>query len=104
MVSVICKTGSIPKSEVGIAPEQQLKPDAREAMCNPIAQAQLLNKAGTQFNIALGLCVGHDSLFYKYCEAPVTTLVTKDRVTGHNPAAAIYCADSYFKPRNSIED
>ena len=104
VVSVICKTGSIPKSEVGIAPEQQLKPNAREAMCNPIAQAQLLNKAGTQFNIALGLCVGHDSLFYKYCEAPVTTLVTKDRATGHNPAAAIYCADSYFKTRNFIED
>ena len=104
VVSVICKTGSIPKSEVGIAPEQQLNPEAREAMCNPIAQAQLLNKSGTQFNIALGLCVGHDSLFYKYSEAPVTTLVTKDRVTGHNPAAAIYCADSYFKTRNCIEE
>ena len=62
-----------------------------------------LRPAGTQFNIALGLCVGHDSLFYKYSAAPVTTLVTKDRVTGHNPAAAIYCADSYFKTRNSIE-
>ena len=103
VVSVICKTGSISKSDVGISPEQQLNPDARESMCNPIAQAQLLNKAETQFNIALGLCVGHDSLFYRYSQAPVTTLVTKDRVTGHNPAAAIYCADSYFKTRNCIE-
>ena len=36
-----------------------------EPMCNPIAQAQLLNRAQTQLNICLGLCVGHDSLFYK---------------------------------------
>ena len=48
--------------------------------------------------------MGHDSLFYKYCEAPVTTLVTKDRVTGHNPVAAIYCADTYFSDRNTIQE
>ena len=41
-------------------------------MCNPIAQAELLNRAETQFNICLGLCVGHDSLFYRYSQAPVT--------------------------------
>jgi len=68
-------------------------------MCNPIAQAQLLNREKTEFNICLGLCVGHDSMFYKYSEAPVTTLVAKDRATGHNPAAAIYCAEGYFKKR-----
>ena len=45
----------------------------------------------------IGLCVGHDSLFYKYSEAPCTTLVTKDRVLGHNPAVALYQADAYYK-------
>ena len=100
VVSVVCKTGSIPKSEVGIAPEQQLNPDAREVMCNPIAQAMLLNEQKTQFNIALGLCVGHDSMFYKHSDALVTTLVAKDRVTGHSPAAPLYCAESYFRNRN----
>ena len=99
VVSVACKTGSIPKVEVGYDPDMLLKPGTREVMCNPIAQAQLLNRAQTQFNICLGLCVGHDSLFYKYCDAPVTTLVAKDRVTGHCPANAIYCADSYFGDR-----
>ena len=29
----------------------------------------------------------------------VTTLVAKDRVTGHSPAAAIYCSESYFRKR-----
>ena len=81
-----------------------LRPGTREVMCNPIAQAKLLNKAETELNICLGLCVGHDSMFYKYSDALVTTLVAKDRVTGHSPAAAIYCADSYFKTRNVIEE
>ena len=68
-------------------------------MCNPIAQARLLNSQKTEFNIALGLCVGHDSMFYKYSEALVTTLVAKDRVLAHNPCGAIYCADGYFKQK-----
>ena len=66
-------------------------------MCTPILQAKLLNEAKTELNIVVGLCVGHDSLFYKYSEAIVTTLVTKDRVTGHNPVAALYTAESYYK-------
>ncbi|MBR3053995.1 MAG: DUF1847 domain-containing protein, partial [Firmicutes bacterium] len=43
------------------------------------------------------LCVGHDSLFYKYSEALVTTLVAKDRVLAHNPCAALYQINSYYK-------
>jgi len=73
-------------------------------MCNPILQAKLLNEQKTDFNIALGLCVGHDSLFYQYSEARVTTLVVKDRVLAHNPVGAIYCADGYFKNRLKVEE
>lgn len=65
-------------------------------MCNPIMQAKILNEQATDLNIVMGLCVGHDSLFYKYSEALTTTLVTKDRVLGHNPAAALYTAESYY--------
>ena len=66
-------------------------------MCNPIYQAKILNKAKTEFNILLGLCVGHDSLFFKYAKAPTTVLAVKDRVTGHNPLAAIYLSHSYYR-------
>jgi len=59
----------------------------------------LLNDQKTDFNIALGLCVGHDSMFYKYSDALVTTLIAKDRVTGHNPAVALYCNEGYFRKR-----
>ena len=99
VVSVICKTGGVDKPQVGIPGDHKVNPDSFEPMCNPIAQAMLLNEQQTQFNIALGLCVGHDSMFYKYSDALVTTLVAKDRVTGHNPVAAIYCAEGYFKNR-----
>lgn len=95
--SVVCKTGGIAKSEVGIPPEHQVEPGKREAMCNPIAQAKLLNAAGTEFNLVVGLCVGHDSLFYRYSDAMVTTLIAKDRVLAHNPAGAVYCAEGYFR-------
>lgn len=97
VVSVICKTGGFSKETIGIPETDKIHPHEFEAMCNPIAQAALLNEQHTEFNIAIGLCVGHDSLFYKYSKAPVTTLVAKDRVLAHNPCGAIYCADGYFK-------
>ena len=99
VVSVVCKSGGVDKCEVGVSEEKKLNPGQYEAMCNPILQAKLLNEQKTEFNVALGLCVGHDSLFYRYSDAMVTTLVAKDRVLAHNPAGAIYCADGYFKNR-----
>ena len=95
----------VASAAVEAMPQQfRVRPGAYEVMCNPIAQAELLNREGTQFNVCLGLCVGHDSLFYKYSKALVTTLVAKDRVTGNNPVAAIYCADGYLKKRLELED
>jgi uncharacterized metal-binding protein len=61
-----------------------------ESVCNPVYQAELLNEAGTQLNIVLGLCVGHDMLFTKNSKAYVTTLSVKDRMTGNNPIAPLY--------------
>ena len=94
--SVICKVAGQPKSSVGIPAQCE---SIGAAMCNPILQARLLNEAHTDLNVVIGLCVGHDSLFYKYSDAYVTTLVTKDRVTGNNPAAALYTANSYYKKK-----
>lgn len=88
VVSVCCKVSGINKQDFEL---QQIDPDDREVMCNPAGQAQLLNEAGTQLNIICGLCVGHDAIFTKASKAPVTTLIAKDRVLAHNPAAAVYC-------------
>ena len=92
--SVACKAGMTDKTAIGI--DEACK-QVGANMCNPILQAKHLNRLGTELNIVMGLCVGHDSMFYKYAEGLTTTLVTKDRVTGHNPAAVLYNLDSYYK-------
>lgn len=65
--AVVCKVGGTDKTEIGIPEEKKLQPGC------------------------------HDSLFMKYSEAPVTTLITKDRVLGHNPAASLYTSRFYYK-------
>ncbi len=95
-VSVICKVGSIPKEEIGVKDSEKVFIGQYESMCNPILQAMVVNEAKTDFNILLGLCVGHDSLFFKYAEGPTTVLAVKDRVTGHNPLGAIYLTGNYY--------
>lgn len=96
VLSVMCKTGAKAKEDLGLRDEEKVHPGQFEAMCNPIAQAMLLNIEKPNFNILLGLCVGHDTLFIKHSDAPITVLSVKDRVTGHNPLAAIY-ASHYFQ-------
>jgi uncharacterized metal-binding protein len=97
--SAICKAGGEPKEKVGVSDQEKVHPGQFEAMCNPVAQAMLLDSAGSQLNILVGLCVGHDSLFTKTSKAPVTTLIAKDRVLCHNPIAAIYNHQSYYRKK-----
>ena len=92
--SIACKAGMADKERVGIDADCKA---VGINMCNPILQARHLNRLGTELNIVVGLCVGHDSMFYKYSQALTTTLVAKDRVTGHNPAAPLYQVDGYYK-------
>lgn len=100
---VACKTGRIDKTNIGIPEEGKVKPGGFEAMCNPVLQAKLLNEEGTDLNVIIGLCVGHDCLFSMYSKAPVTTLIAKDRVLAHNPAGALYTATNYYKHLLDLE-
>jgi uncharacterized metal-binding protein len=95
--SACCKVGSIPKEQIGLQDAEKICPGEFEVLCNPIGQAELLKAAKTELNIVVGLCVGHDSMFFRHSGAPVTVLVAKDRVTGHNPAAALYTSHSYYQ-------
>jgi len=96
VISVVCKAGGTPKEQIGIKEEEKIRIGEFESMCSPIAQAMILNEEKTDFNILVGLCVGHDSLFLKYSEAYCTVLVAKDRVLSHNPCAALYTTGSYY--------
>ena len=97
VISVCCKVGGVPKEFLGLRDDEKVRVGTNETMCNPITQAEIMNEAGTDFNILVGLCVGHDALFLKNAEALTTVLVAKDRVLGHNPVAALYGARGYFQ-------
>ena len=95
--TVICKVGAIDKTEIGLPDDLKVCPGCNESCCNPALQAQVLNERGSQLNVMVGLCVGHDAIFARHSEAPAVTFIVKDRVLGHNPAAALYTAKFYYK-------
>ncbi len=96
VVSVVCKCGGIDKTQLGISEEDKINVvKTFEAACNPLLQADLLNQAGTELNLIVGLCLGHDILFTQHSNAPVTTIIVKDRLLGHNPVIGLY--SSYHK-------
>jgi uncharacterized metal-binding protein len=103
VVGVSCKVGGVPKERIGLKDEEKIHIGDYESMCNPIAQAMVLNDARTDFNILFCLCVGHDSLFLKYVKGLTTVLAAKDRVTGHNPLAALYTVNSYYQKLKKAE-
>ncbi|MEG0461018.1 MAG: DUF1847 domain-containing protein [Gordonibacter sp.] len=93
---VACKVEGNHRSDLGLP---QADGAEGSVLCNPLMQARLLEEAHTDLNIVMGLCVGHDALFYRYSHAPVTTLVTKDHVTGHNACAGLYASKSVYRKR-----
>ena len=105
--SICCKCGAFDKTAWGVSGEDKIialsgAPDMFETGCNPIVQAEVLNSESTDLNVIVGLCIGHDIQFTKHSEAPVTTLIVKDRLTGHNPFASLF--SNYHHPRLWRED
>ena len=105
VVSVQCKAGCVPKEDIGIEADEKIAgPDNWETMCNPIVQAMIINRTQVDLAIMLGLCIGHDTLFIKYCDVPLTVLAVKDRLLAHNPLGALYLYESYYRRlRNGVE-
>jgi len=95
--TVICKVGAVDKADIGIPEQLKVNPGKNESCCNPVLQARLLNDWGAELNVMIGLCIGHDALFSRHSQAPVVTLIAKDRVLAHNPAAALYLSNFYYR-------
>jgi uncharacterized metal-binding protein len=72
---VNCKYGKIPFNDI--------LPGYKGISCNPVGQAKYLEDKGTELNIMMGLCLGHDMIFNSKSKAPVTPLVVKDRKLQH---------------------
>ena len=90
VVSVSCLCGEVNPQDVGMP---------GDIFCNPIMQAEVLNREKTELNIMVGLCLGHDILFLRHCKAETTPLVVKDRALGHNPVAALYLNQGFYQDR-----
>ena len=103
VVSVCCKVGIAPKETLGLSDDEKIRPGTFEGHCNPIAQALILDGERCDLNVLVGLCVGHDALFFKHTRTLTTVLIAKDRVTGHNPAAVLYTSDSYYNKLKNPE-
>lgn len=73
---VHCKYGKVPFDE--------LVPGYKGISCNPAGQARYLEERGTELNVMMGLCLGHDMIFNSKSKAPVTPLIVKDRKLKHN--------------------
>jgi uncharacterized metal-binding protein len=83
---VCCRVGAIDYAEIGLP---KAHPERFAAICNPVAQGRLLNDARVELVVQIGLCIGHDLVLQDVCDAPVTTLVVKDRVFDHHPIRAL---------------
>lgn len=94
VVSVGCCNGGFNIADHGVPLPSNCDFDAA---CNPIGQARLMNEQNVDFNLVMGLCAGHDSLFLKYANAMSTVITVKDPATGHCPPAALYLYDTYYK-------
>lgn len=100
VLSVCCKICGLDKKEHEI-PYVDSDKDF-ECVCNPIGQAKIMNRAQVELNIQLGLCVGHDILFTKYAEAPVTVLAVKDRLLANNPLGVVY--SGYWRKKFKVKE
>lgn len=91
---VNCMAGGTTRAKLGF---KQWDTAFSSIVCNPLMQAEVLNKEKTELNVMVGLCLGHDVLFIKHSKADVTPFIVKDRVTGHNPIAALYTSGTYYR-------
>lgn len=99
VVSICCMCGAFSSDIIELPKADKIK-IGRQPMCNPIGQAAMLDAAGCELNIMLGLCVGDDTLFIKHSKAPVTVLAVKDKVLAHNPLGALYASKYYHSRLN----
>jgi uncharacterized metal-binding protein len=81
--AVSCTTGGLAQDQMNEAST------IHKVGCNPLGQASQLNAEKVNLVATVGLCLGHDMLLQKQVEAPCTTLVVKDRTSGHAPLVAI---------------
>jgi uncharacterized metal-binding protein len=83
---VCCRVGAVDHDAIHLP---KAHPERFAAICNPVAQARLLNERKVDLVAQVGLCVGHDLVLQEECDAPITTMVVKDRALDHHTVTAL---------------
>jgi uncharacterized metal-binding protein/predicted Fe-Mo cluster-binding NifX family protein len=97
VTAVGCKIGGARLPDAAPEPTAASTTASRAAVaCNPRAQARVLDDAGCDLNVMVGLCMGADCVFAEASRAPSSTLFVKDRSLANNPIGALY-SDHYLK-------
>jgi len=71
----LCKLGGFKVEDL------KINKNTNWIVCNPVAQALLLNALKCELNITLGLCMGQDLIFNKYSKGFVTNLIVKEKIS-----------------------
>lgn len=75
VVSLGCRDSGLDGHEV--------HPELSGPSCDPVSQAEFLNNQKTDFNILVGLCLGHELIFQQHIKSPYTTFLVKDLATNN---------------------
>lgn len=94
VVSVSCCNCGINIKDIGVPLPEGVEFDAA---CNPVGQARLMNEQGVEYNLVMGLCLGHDSLFMRHANAMSTVVAVKDPATAHCPTKVLYLYNNYYE-------
>ncbi|MFO7892151.1 MAG: DUF1847 domain-containing protein [Longimicrobiales bacterium] len=87
VLPVCCKVGGIPGEPTTGSDDPMPR---MASVCDPVRQADVLNRWNAELNVIVGLCVGVDCAFTRASEAPTTTIFVKDRSLANNPIGAVY--------------
>jgi uncharacterized metal-binding protein len=103
VVPVCCKVGGRSLRQLtGGTDDRDSRSSDSVIACNPLAQAEVLNRAGTELNVIVGLCIGADCVLTRASQAPVTTLFVKDKSLANNPIGAVY--SEYYLRESAAPD
>ncbi len=70
-----------------------------DSACNPQGMARDFTRRQADLLVLAGMCVGHEAILLRSVSIPATGLIARDHRLRHNPVAALYTSQSYYRKR-----
>jgi uncharacterized metal-binding protein len=65
--------------------------------CDPQGMASDFTRRQADLLVVAGMCVGHEVILLRSSSIPATGLIARDHRLRHNPVAALYTSQSYYR-------